>query len=158
MKCFCCIILCLIIQSCEQFKVKKTTPEAILNEELQTFNWKTVDVYPSFMDCDSMLVNEEKKSCFESTLYTEINAFLQEQTIVVNHDINDTLQLQLQVSAKGAVELLEFNADSTTKAQLPELKQLLLRSLNALPPIQPAIKRGQPVTVAFEMPLIIRVN
>ena len=48
------VLLCvLILSSCEYFNVKKTSSEAILKEELQTFNWNEVDAYPSFSDCDS---------------------------------------------------------------------------------------------------------
>ncbi len=158
MKQFCIILLVVIVCSCDYFNVKKTTSDAILQEELQTFDWENVDTYPSFSQCDSLQLKEEKRVCFESTLYAEISAFLQKQIIVVTQDVDDTLTLKLRVSNEGKITLLETKMDSLTMAEIPELENLLLQSLDALPEINPAIKRSQPVTTEFEMPLIVKVD
>lgn len=158
MRQFCVILLVLFVSSCDYFNVKKTSPEAILKEELQTFDWENVDAYPSFSQCDSLQLKEEKRVCFESTVYAEISAFLQKQIIVVTKDVNDTLMLKLRVTSKGDITLLDTKMDSLTKAEIPELEKLILKSLDTLPKINPAIKRSQPVTTEFELPLIVKVN
>ncbi len=158
MKQFCIILLVLVASSCDYFNVKKTSSEAILQEELQTFDWENVDSYPSFSECDSLQLKEEKKVCFESTLYAEISEFLQKQIIVVTQDVNDTLMLKLRVSNKGEMTLLSAQIDSITEGEIPDLQQLILKSLDALPQVNPAIKRSQPVATEFEMPLIIKVD
>lgn len=154
----CIILLVLTIYSCDYFNVKKTTPEAILKEDLKTFNWDEVDMYPSFPECDSFISKTDKKLCFEKTVHSAINSLLQKQIIVVTQDVNDTLMLKLRATNTGKISLLETKMDTLTKNEIPGLEKLILQSLEELPQINPAIKRSQPVTTEFELPLIIKVN
>ena len=147
-----------LFTSCDYFNVKKTSSEAILKEELQTFNWNDVDEYPSFTLCDSVLSKVEKKACFQETITTNITDFLQKEMIVVSQDIHDTLVLEFQVSKQGMLRILESRVDSMTLQEIPNIKELLNKSLDTLPKIYPAIKRGQQVTTEFNLPIIISVN
>lgn len=144
--------------SCEYFNVKKTSSDAILKEELQTFNWNQVDEYPSFPECDSVITKQERKQCFEYVLTTHITSFLQKDTIVVTQNIEDTLLLQFQISEKGELSVLHIKVDSLTSQEIPNIKDLLLHGLDSLPKIFPAIKRGQQVKTQFKLPVIISVN
>ena len=157
MKPFCFLVL-LILTSCEYFNVKKTSSEAILKEELQTFNWNEVDEYPTFSSCDSLVSKLESKQCFEQVLTSHITTFLQKETIIVTQDIQDTIRLQFQVSEKGLLSLLEVEVDSITKSEIPNINALLAQSVDSLPEIFPAIKRGQQVTTEFKLPIIISVK
>ncbi|WP_034041796.1 hypothetical protein [Wocania ichthyoenteri] len=154
----CVLLLFLILTSCEYFKVKKTSSEAILKEELQTFNWNDVDEYPSFSICDSLTIKEEKKGCFQHLLTSHISEFLQNEIIIVTKDISDTMVLDFQVSETGNLKLMDAKIDSVTIAEIPNIKSLLTKSLDSLPNIFPAIKRGQQVTTEFKLPIIIKVN
>ena len=98
-------IFILSLTSCEYFNVKKTSSEAILKEELQTFNWNDVDEYPSFTACDSATSKEDKTICFQETITENITSYLQKERIVVTQDINDTIMLHFQVSKKGELLL-----------------------------------------------------
>lgn len=152
------LILVLTLTSCEYFNVKKTSSEAILKEELQTFNWKNVDQYPTFSNCDSSQTKSESISCFQSTLINHINSYLQKEIIVVTQDVTDTIQLQFQISRLGELSLMDAKIDSVTLLEIPNIKSLLHESLDSLPKIFPAIKRGQQVTTEFNLPIIIHVN
>lgn len=152
-----CIVFSMLV-SCEYFNAKKTSSEAILKEELQTFNWNDVDEYPSFSICDSSTTKQERKQCFENTLTTYITTYLRKDTIVVTQDIKDTIQLQLQVSGKGLLLLVDIQVDSLTLHEIPNIKELLAQSLDSLPKIFPALKRGQQVKTEFKLPIIIQVN
>ncbi|GGK21677.1 hypothetical protein GCM10007962_14820 [Yeosuana aromativorans] len=147
-----------MLVSCEYFNAKKTSSEAILKEELQTFNWNDVDEYPSFSICDSSTTKQERKQCFENTLLNYITNSLQKDTIVVTQDINDTINLHLQVSSKGLLSLVDIQVDSLTFHEIPNIKELLAQSLDSLPKIFPALKRGQQVKTEFKLPIIIQVN
>ncbi|KAB1067973.1 hypothetical protein F6U93_08510 [Tamlana haliotis] len=144
--------------SCEYFNVKKTSSEAILNEELKTFNWNDVDEYPGFSICETSETIEARKTCFQNTLTNHITNYLQEESIIVTQDVNDTIMLEFQVSKSGELLLIQANIDSITVEEIPNIERLLNRSLEGLPEIDPAIKRGQPVTTEFQLPLIISVN
>lgn len=158
MRYFFVILLVFMLTSCEYFKVKKTSSEAILKEELETFNWNDVDVYPTFAECDSVALKEEKKQCFEYAIIEHISYYLHEEMIVVTKDINDTIMLQFQVSKSGDLTLVNAQIDTLTSQEIPEISNLLNKSLDALPKIFPAIKRGQHVTTEFNLPVIINVN
>ena len=158
MRQICVFIVVLMLTSCESFKVKKTSSEAILKEELQTFNWNDVDEYPSFSVCDSSATKQERRQCFEQTLTHYITSSLQKDTIIVTQDIEDTILLQLQISDKGILSLVNVNVDSVTNQEIPNIKELLTQSLDSLPKIFPASKRGQQVKTEFKLPIIIHVN
>jgi hypothetical protein len=143
MRQICTFLLFLMLCSCEYFNVKKVSSESILEEELQTFNWNDVDEYPTFS---------------EQTLSGFITGYLQKDAIIVTQDIYDTISLNFKVTDKGDLILLDTKMDSLTHNEIPNINQLLAESLNSLPTIFPAIKRGQHVTTEFTLPIIINAN
>ncbi len=152
------LIVALTLTSCEYFNVKKTSPEAILNEELKTFNWNDVDVYPSFSSCDSIESKPQKTVCFTNVLTAHILKHLQNETIVVTHDVTDTINLKFQVSETGILSILNIEVDSTIIKEIPNIEALIHSSLDSLPKVFPAIKRRQQVKIEFELPVIIQAN
>ena len=158
MKQICIFLLLMMLCSCEYFNVKKVPSETILEEELQTFNWNDVDEYPSFSACDSTSTKQEKKACFEQTLTSFITTYLQRDTIIVTQDIHDTINLNFKITNAGDLILLDAKIDSLTNNEIPNIKQLLTESLDSLPKIFPAIKRGQQVTTEFILPIIVNAN
>ncbi|MFG6687256.1 hypothetical protein ACGK9U_11775 [Mariniflexile sp. HNIBRBA6329] len=158
MKQICVFILVLALMSCEYFNAKKITPEAILNEELQTFNWNDVDVYPTFSECDSIETKNGKTNCFTEVLTSHILEKLQKDSIVVTQDVTDTINLKFQVSETGILSLLKIEADSLIINEIPNIEALIYSSLDSLPKVFPAIKRGQQVKTEFELPVIIQAN
>lgn len=158
MRSFYILLLVLMVVSCEYFDVKKTSTEAILKEELQTFNWSEVDEYPSFSQCDSVEFKQERKDCFQQVLAQHISGFLQNEDVFVYQDIKDTIVLSFQVSETGKLQLLHTKIDAETVLGIPDIKNLLHKSLDSLPKIFPAIKRGQQVKTEFILPIIINVN
>lgn len=151
-------LIMLVFTSCDYFNVKKTTSEAILEEELKTFSWNEVDVYPTFSSCDSTLIKAEKRVCFESTLSNYILESLQQQRIVVSQDVKDTIIIAFEVSNEGELSLTEIKVSKLTEREIPEITTKISESLEHLPKIYPAIKRGQQVKTAFKLPLEILVN
>ena len=125
MKQFCVFVIVLMLVSCEYFNVKKTSSDAILKEELHTFNWDDVDEYPSFSLCDSSVTKSEKKVCFQNTIVNHITNYLQKEVIVVSQDINDTILLKFQVNKLGDLVLIQAKVDSITIQEIPEINKLL---------------------------------
>ncbi|MHA7942831.1 hypothetical protein ACJOV8_007140 [Formosa sp. 3Alg 14/1] len=158
MKHFVFILALLLICACDDLKVKKTSTEAILNEELQSFTWNEVDEYPTFSSCETSATQQYRKQCFEQTLATTILKRLEAERIIVNRDVLDTLLIQFKISDTGDLSLLNFKVDSLTQAEIPNIKFLVTSSLDSLPTIEPAIKRGQKVNSEFILPIIIKVN
>lgn len=148
-------LLVILLNSCKYFNVKKTSSQSILQEELKTFNWDEIDQYPSFSLCDNFEIKEDKKNCFQEILNEDITNYLKKQRIIVTREINDTLMLELSISNKGDIVLVNTTINNSTLEQIPNLEKLLKDSLKELPQIHPAIKRGQQVATQFKLPLII---
>jgi len=151
-------ILIVCLSSCDYFDKKKVNTQDIVNEELQTFNWNDVDEYPSFTVCESSSSKQESKQCFETTLITHITNRLTKETIVVTENVEDTVMIKFHISETGNLSVLNIKNKEITKEQIPNLDSLLLNSLDSLPKIFPAIKRGQQVKTEFTLPIVIQVN
>lgn len=151
-------ILLICLYSCDYFDKKKVNSQDIVNEELQTFNWNDVDEYPSFKTCESSTSKQESKQCFETTLITHITNKLSNEVIVVTENVEDTVVIKFHISETGNLSVLNIKNKETTKEQIPNLDSLLLKSLDSLPTIFPAIKRGQQVKTEFTLPIVIQVN
>ncbi|WP_407556575.1 hypothetical protein [Winogradskyella sp. 4-2091] len=153
-----CLLILLFATSCNYFEKKKVYPEDLLEEELQTFNWNEVDTYPTFEGCDSLTEKEESKVCFQHTLISSVNKFLAEQNIIVANDVFDTIKLNIIIDKQGDLVIESMKIHPETVIEIPEIDSLLRQSLESIPKIYPAIKRGQQVTTAFELPVIVQIN
>jgi hypothetical protein len=87
-----------------------------------------------------------------------VNQYLETQNIVVSEDVNDTIRLKLTIDNKGVLSIDSINFKPETGMQSPELDSLLRQSLKGIPKIFPAIKRGQQVKTAFELPVIVKID
>lgn len=152
------IIICLFVTSCNYFDVKKTSSKEILNEELQSFNWKDVDVFPAFASCDSSSTIQERKVCFENTLIKHIQNSLSSEKMVVSTDLTDTILIDFKLSDKGEISILNLKIKEETIKALPNITNQINSAIDSLPTIYPAIKRGQLVTTQFKLPIIISAD
>ncbi len=152
------VIFCLILTSCNYFNVQKTSSEQILKDELQAFNWNEVDEFPTFSSCDTSSTKQRRKSCFETTLANHILNKLSQEKLIVSHDLNDTIIIEFKLSEKGEISILNMKIEEETRRILPKLEKQIFTSIDSLPEIFPAIKRGQQVTTQFKLPLIIKAN
>ena len=66
------LILSLFFCSCENFETKKISSETFVKDEIKSINWRDVDQYPIFKNCELVSNKEQQKSCFESTLSSYI--------------------------------------------------------------------------------------
>ncbi|MDU8885080.1 hypothetical protein RXV94_02830 [Yeosuana sp. MJ-SS3] len=151
-------LMFILLVSCEYFKVKKTSSDFILEEELQSFKWNEVDEYPTFSICENSNSKLETKQCFESTITKAITTQLMTENIIVTQDIEDTIYIKFQISEKGELSVLKIKTDSITSQEIPNIEDILISSLDSLPEIFPAIKRSQKVKTEFMLPIVINVN
>lgn len=151
-------ILILSLSSCDYFDKKKVNSQDIVNEELKTFNWNDVDEYPSFEVCKASNSKQARKQCFETTLITHITSHLIKEVIVVTKQVEDTVLIKFNISEQGNLSVINITNKEITKEQIPNLEAFLTASLDSLPTIFPAIKRGQQVKTEFTLPIVINVN
>lgn len=152
------LVLLLILVSfwsCDYFDKKKINTNDILEEELQSINWKDVDEYPTFSICDSAA---NKKVCFEDVLRNRLNTNLSHQNIIVTADVSDTILLKIHIDNKGNFTVKDIVYSEATRLQIPQLDSLLRHSFDSLPEIYPAIKRSQQVATEFSLPVVVNIN
>ena len=152
------LFLILFLSSCHYFEKQKLNADDLLEEQIEAFDWNAVDIYPKFSNCDSIIDKTQSKICFQNTLLSHVNTYLEHQRIVVSKDVNDTIQMFLSIDKNGLLKVEDLNIQPNTKSQIPEIDSLLRQSIIGIPRIFPAIKRGQEVTTAFELPVIVKID
>ena len=105
-----------------------------------------------------MTTKEDSRVCFQNTLLQYVNDYLARQNIVVTEDVYDTIRLKLIIDNKGLLQIEDITLKPETESQIPDIDSLLRQSIKGVPKIFPAIKRGQQVTTAFELPVIVRID
>ncbi len=141
--------------SCELNINKKISVDEILDQEWRTFNWSDVDEYPSFSHCDSLQNLSLKKECFITTLSDQISEDLIINTKTVNRTIQDTVMLRFVISKNGQITLEELIVDKNIIDLKGVINSSFESSIDKLPKIFPAIKRGQQVKVKFSLPIFV---
>ncbi|MCG9971643.1 hypothetical protein [Christiangramia crocea] len=150
-------VLILIIASCN-FETKKISSEEVLEQESRSLNWKEVDEYPAFEECKNKTELTAAKNCFESKIARTIYSFLASQQPVVTESINDTLYIYLEITKEGQPQIDSVKVDTTITNQLPDIEKWLRQSIDSLPKIYPASKRGIPVSTVFKMPIVVKAE
>ncbi|WP_455168733.1 hypothetical protein [Aegicerativicinus sediminis] len=152
------VLLIFSFCSCNYFENKKVDPQDIVNEEMKSINWSEVDEYPSFEFCDSLEGKIAKRDCFQNYLSKQVGKFLGNQNLIVSSEISDKAHMVITINSKGNLSVDSVYIGNNLHQQLPELDSLLSVSLDSLPPIYPAIKRGQQVKTQFNLPVHIVVD
>jgi hypothetical protein len=151
------LIAIFLFFSCN-FETKKISSEEVLELESKTLNWKEVDEYPAFEDCQEITELSAARNCFELEVAENVYAYLAKQQPVVTQSIDDTLFLFLEINRKGNPRIDSIKIDTSLTNELPDLKMWLNQSIDSLPKIYPASKRGVPVSTVFKMPIVIKAE
>ncbi|SDR73216.1 hypothetical protein SAMN04487764_0459 [Gillisia sp. Hel1_33_143] len=152
------LIFLVVLASCNNFETKKISSKQVLDQETKSLNWKEVDEYPAFENCKEITELAAAKRCFETTVANSIYAYLEKQQPIVTEAIDDTLVLYLEISKNGKPTIDSVSVDTTVTNQLPNIKLWLTQSVDSLPKIYPASKRGIPVSSIFKMPILIKAE
>ncbi|RKF04668.1 hypothetical protein C8N26_0053 [Tenacibaculum lutimaris] len=116
-----------------------------------------VDVSPAFNRCRS-LSEEEKSKCFREEIHERFAKSLQEYSFVIQEGIEEEVLIDLLINAEGKFILKNITASKDVNQQLPELDSILKSTIEKLPQIQPATKRGIPVVTQYHLPLKIQTE
>lgn len=152
------LLLIIALTACDQFETRKIFSEDLLSEETRDLNWHEVDQYPAFSECQDILDVEEAKTCFGNKVAQYIYARLEQKQPVVTESLNDTLLLHLIVSKEGIPVIDSMEIDSAVVHHLPKIEIWIRESVDSLPKIYPASKRGIPVSSKFRMPIVLKTD
>jgi len=141
--------------SCDYFSFeRKKTPQ-----ELDTIVDKSsVDVFPSFSVCDSIIDKEKKTHCFRETIHKEITQSLSEEKIRVKKPVDETIEVIIIVHADHKLVLKSLKASEHIISIIPDIEDRIKKSIQTLPKVHAAIKRGIPVTSEFKLPIRVKLD
>ena len=109
------VVLYVSFQSCQFFETEKISSETFLKDEIKSINWKDVDQYPIFLNCDTFTEKKQQKSCFESTLSAHLYQVINSEKMMVTTDLSETLVLDFLVDEKGKIAITSMKMDSLLK-------------------------------------------
>jgi len=148
-------LLISICTSCDFFNLKKKSQL----QQLDTIiDFNSVDVSPSFAVCDSIFEKAAKDKCFRITIHKHISESLSKHKLEVRKAINETIQLVVVIDNKGNTIANQIAVSDSLKITIPVIDSLIRVSVQNLPKLFPATKRGIPVATQYQIPIQIVVN
>jgi len=148
-----CIVFC--FDSCDNLSFQKYKN----NEQIMTeLDYTTVDASPSFKVCDTIIDKERKTACFGTNMRRKIFSSLSKHSITVKNSINETITVSIVIQSNREVKLSGIKASDSLIKEIPNLQKMIEKSIEDLPEIYPAIKRGIPVTTAYTIPIKIKLE
>ena len=148
--------LCLV--SCEWFVSREAKTRELVDQEIQSINWNEVDQFPLFGVCDETASKPEQQECFQNALVMHLSMALQDFEFRANQPMSDTLYVDFLVDNQGSLSVLSVEQNPMLTAENPEFERIISGTLRSLPRLQPALKRGIPVSARFRIPLVIQTH
>jgi|CoawatStandDraft_6_1074263.scaffolds.fasta_scaffold26866_2 hypothetical protein len=149
------LLLLFLITSCDKFSFSKNKDIHVLDTIV---NFSSVDTSPSFKICDSIIDKRRKSDCFRTTIHQKIGVELQQHEFSIKHSISEIVYVDVLINSKGKIILETIESSDDIKTQLPKLAAILKLSVDRIPDIYPAIKRGIPVTTKYRLPIKIELK
>ena len=148
-----CLFFLIIFFSCEFEIQKKISADKFLEEELKTIDWSSVDKLPLLESC--LNSNLDNKKCFVSYFSSQLKKNLEDNDFVLNRTLIDTIYFNLKIDKIGNVSYEKIQTNEDLNKYQNAIETALNVTIKNLPKVYPAIKRGQPVDVEFNFPLLI---
>ncbi|PZD76980.1 hypothetical protein [Mesonia sp. K7] len=152
------LFLLFLVVGCKEIETQKVYSDEISQKELQQINWSEVETYPEFQNCSHCVEKAEKKKCFEQKVTEYFYRKLATQQYVVTDSLDETFHLYIKITAAGKPVLDSLHASEDLYIKLPQLDSLMTTSVENLPVLEPAYKRGIPVSTSFTLPLEIKTK
>lgn len=149
-------LLAATLISCKDFNLKKHSADEILQKELKSINWSEVDFYPTFEDCGVVTSKLESKTCFEAQIRETVRHRLSQQQIITTKKSPDTVILKLSITKEGEAQIKNIKVSEEISSQNPQLTDWLQDAISKLPEVYPAQKRGVPVPLDTQLPIILK--
>jgi hypothetical protein len=150
------LLFLILISSCQYFGGEVPSKKELLDKELNAINWKEVDEFPSFSECDKIKDERMQKQCFFEFLTQTIQDKLTSDTLATLYPELDTIEVKITVFPNSTMKFEpQFPKDSTVYDTI-KVDSILQSRLVNFPKVNPATKRGLPVKTQFILPVIIK--
>jgi hypothetical protein len=146
-----CALLC---SSCDFFSYSKKDKGKAVDTIV---DFTKVDEFPSFGKCKNLL-NEARINCFREEIHKRITEGLQQYNFVTKNSLDEEVLIDVLINKDGKFVLGKVTASDIVTSQLPELDSIIKLTLEKLPIINPATKRGIPVVTKYQLPIKIKTE
>lgn len=147
------IFLLTTLVSCNWLSSKEKRTQKIAEKELLTIDWNEIDHYPLFKECDETSPKEVQKECFEEQVLRHISRAFEEQNFVFDTAFNDSVYVDFVVNRQGRFQVSEIERNAVLMERVPDLNRIINRGFSTIPHVEPALKRGTPVSTKFRIPI-----
>ena len=139
------------------FQSKEEKVEALVKEEMSQINWEEVDSYPLGIDCDEMLSKPLQKKCFQEQVSRFFREAVDDFDADAAHLRGKRFVFTFEVDQDGLVTCLDdiYEAQSI-ETDVIALHDHLKKSCEDLIFNTPATKKGIPVKMRFQIPIIFK--
>ena len=149
------LVIIFSITSCDKFLFSKSKSIQVLDTIV---DFASVDTSPSFKECDSIIDKHQKSNCFRTTIHQKIGAELQKHQFIIKDSISEIVFVDLLINSKGKIVFEALASSEEMRIQLPQLDSVLRISVDKIPTVYAAIKRGIPVTTKYRLPIKIQLK
>lgn len=143
------------LTSCSLFESKDEKTQKLVDNEMLQIDWSDVDDYPLFSDCDETVSKALQKTCFEEKLLLHLSKDLQEFQLTSETEIKDVVFLDFKIENDGSITIVNIENKEIFGSQMEKFEAKVVSSLKSLPSIEPALKRGIPVSAKFRIPIFL---
>jgi len=150
------ILFSITSTSCDYFSFKKPVKNKL--PIVDSIDFSKVDDFPVFPECDSIPSQEKQRICFQLEMSKHIYHSLNQLDINAKTEFNDTIIVKIIVDNLGKTKLSSIQKTENIAENLPKLDSIIKAGLLELPVLQPAIKRGIPVSAEFSLPILIKTD
>ena len=138
-----CFFVLLLLSSCNFFDYSVPDKEII-----KSSSWNSNDQPPSYPECESLDLNEQKK-CFIQAIEKKLISYFNDSNIKLE---TTEYILKVNIDALGSFSILNISSeDSISKETIKQFNN----AFNNLPKALPAVKTnvGEFVSVVFDLPI-----
>lgn len=154
-KIYCFLLSLLFLSSCTFFAKKKSADVLKIDTVI---DYTSVDVYPLFLNCKELENKKQQQSCFEREMTQKIHKILQSQPFDTFTALQDTAWVKLAINKKGNIQVTEVHSNTLSEKKIKKIDSVLQTHLQKGAPLQPAVKRGIPVTTLFTVPIVLNTQ
>jgi hypothetical protein len=142
--------------SCQFFEKKIPSEQELFEKQIKQINWKEVDEYPSFIDCDKLSDKNLRKQCFFEFMASTIQEKLSNDTLATLYPDLDTIEVKVTIYPDATLKFEPQFKNDSMAYDIIKIDSILKIKLKDFPKVNPALKRGLPVKTQFVLPVIIK--
>lgn len=150
--------LILSLASCQYFEKQVPSEKELLEKQIKEINWKEVDEYPSFSNCDSLADKTSRKQCFFEFMSSTIQQKIGVDSLKIVFPKLDTIEVKVTILPNATIEFEPQFPNDAVAYDTIKVDSILKAKLVDFPKVNPAIKRGIPVKTQFILPIIIKTG